>query len=92
MNAERAGRRILRACVRGEAEVILSIPAKFAVRFNTLFPEATAEILALANGILPSGKGQNSAAKTGAQSFSQASPSWVTTLNEQAAQNNNQVA
>src|SRR5581483_12063238 len=30
MNAERAARRIVRACVRGEAEVVLSVPAKIA--------------------------------------------------------------
>jgi len=46
MNAERAAQRILRACIRGEAEVVLSLAAKFAVKFNALFPGITADMMA----------------------------------------------
>jgi hypothetical protein len=92
MNAERAARRIVRACIRGEAEVMLSLPAKLAVKFNALLPGITADIMALANRVLPSAQESETTVKTGKQSFSDVSPSWVTALNEQAAENNNQVA
>ena len=92
MSAERAARRIIRACVRGEAEVVLSFPAKAAVKFNAMFPGLTAEILALGNGMLPSPHGSDTAAKTGKQSFSQVSPSWATTLTERAAESNNEIS
>ena len=91
MNAERAARRILRACIRGEAEVVLSLPAKVAVKLNALFPGLTADVLALADRMLPSTEKASTDVKTGKQSFSDVSPSWVTALNEQAAESNNQV-
>jgi NAD(P)-dependent dehydrogenase (short-subunit alcohol dehydrogenase family) len=91
MNAERAARRIVRACVRGEAEVILSVPAMAAVKFEAIFPGITADLLGIVNQLLPSADGSNKTAKTGKQSFSDLSPSWVTTLNERAARSNNQV-
>src|SRR5205807_654261 len=91
MNAERAARRIVRACLRGEAEVVLSVPAQVAVAIHALLPGITADALALANTLLPMAKGSEKEVKTGKQSYSEASPSWVTTLNERAAANNNQV-
>jgi hypothetical protein len=76
--------------MRGEAEVVVSVPAKVAVKFNALFPGITADIMAIADHLLPAPKGDTTA-NTGKQSFSEVSPSWVTTLNEQAAESNNQV-
>ena len=92
MNAERAARRIVQACVRGDSEIVLSLPAKLAVKFHGLLPGTTAELLALANRILPSAEPFQTEARTGRQSTSQASPSWLTKLNERAAESNNQVA
>jgi NAD(P)-dependent dehydrogenase (short-subunit alcohol dehydrogenase family) len=93
INAERAARTIVRACVRGQAEVVLSLPAKVAVKFNGLFPSVSPSLMALANRFLPSANGspQEKEAKPGKQSYSRVSPSWVTTLNEQAAEANNQI-
>jgi NAD(P)-dependent dehydrogenase (short-subunit alcohol dehydrogenase family) len=91
MSAEWAARRIVNACVRGEAEIVLSLPAKLAVKANAIFPGATADVLALVNMLLPSADGNSKEAKTGKQSFSEVSPSWVTTLNERAASSNNQI-
>jgi hypothetical protein len=92
MNATRAARTIVQACVRGEAEVVLSLLARLAVKFSALFPETTADIMAIANRLLPSPEKTDTSAKTGEQSFSKVSPSWVTQLNEQAAESNNQIA
>lgn len=85
-----AARRIVNACVRGDAELVLSLPAKLAVKFRGLFPEATAEALSWADRLLPAANGNN-VARAGSQSFSNVSPSWVTTLNERAAATNNEI-
>ena len=91
MNAERAARRIVHACLRGEAEVVLSVPAKLAVKFEALLPGITADALAIANSLLPSADKSEKQVKTGKQSASDASPSRITTLNERAAESNNQL-
>jgi NAD(P)-dependent dehydrogenase (short-subunit alcohol dehydrogenase family) len=92
MSAERAARQIVNACSRGDAELILSAPAKAAVRFAGVFPGITADLLSIANEVLPSDRGAGTEAKAGKESHSDASPSWVTGLNERAAKENNQVA
>jgi short-subunit dehydrogenase len=91
INAERAARKIVAACIRGQAELVISFPAKVAVKFNALFPGATADLLAGVNSLLPSGT-ETKEAKTGEQSFSTVSPSWLTTLNERAAESHNQIS
>jgi NAD(P)-dependent dehydrogenase (short-subunit alcohol dehydrogenase family) len=91
MSAKRAADRIVDACLRGEAEVILSLPAKVSVNVHGLFPGATTDLLGLANLLLPPPGGIGSDVRTGKQSSSSVSPSWITTLNEQAAQENNQL-
>jgi NAD(P)-dependent dehydrogenase (short-subunit alcohol dehydrogenase family) len=92
MSAKRAARRIVEACLCGEAEVVLSLPAKAAVKLHGLFPGTTTDVLGLMNVLLPPPGGIGSDVRSGKQSSSSASPSWITTLNEQAAQENNQVS
>jgi len=91
MSADRAARRIVQACLRGQAELVLSVPAKLALKFHSALPGITAGILAFANGMLPSAAKSETEAKTGRQSTSTVSSSWITALNERAAENNNQV-
>jgi short-subunit dehydrogenase len=92
MSAARAARQIIDACAKDKAEVVLSLPAKVAVKFHGLFPGATTDLLGLINRVLPAPGGIGKDARTGRQSFSKVSPSLVTTLNEQAAKENNQIA
>jgi len=92
MSAKRAARQIVNACQRGDAEVVLSLPAKLAVKFHGLAPATTASFLSLVNRMLPPPGGIGTEVRTGEQSFSDVSPSWLTTLNERAAQRNNEVA
>lgn len=92
INARRAAGRIVNACIDGESEVVLSLPGKFAATMHALFPGATTDLLGLINVLLPWPGGISSDVRTGKQSSSKVSPSWVTTLNEQAAQANNQVS
>jgi NAD(P)-dependent dehydrogenase (short-subunit alcohol dehydrogenase family) len=92
VSAERAAREIISACRRGRTELVISVPAKLAVLFDTLLPEVTSNLFALANKLLlpgPGGIGEREA--KGKESESALSPSWLTTLNEQAAVRNNEI-
>jgi NAD(P)-dependent dehydrogenase (short-subunit alcohol dehydrogenase family) len=58
MDAERAASQIVRAIKRGDASVTLSLTALAAERFHGLFPGVTAQLLGLANRLLPKGANQ----------------------------------
>ena len=92
VSAENAARQIVRACKRGDAELVISVPAKIAVLFEALFPEAMSQMLAIANRVLPDAGGVGTERRKGRESTSSWSPSWLTTLNEEAALRNNEVA
>jgi NAD(P)-dependent dehydrogenase (short-subunit alcohol dehydrogenase family) len=90
-SAERAARQIIAACKRGDAEVVLSLPAKLATVLHGFFPGWTADLLGLANRLLlPAPGGIGSAHLPGKESASQLSPSWLTTLSDRAALRNNE--
>jgi hypothetical protein len=90
MDAGRAARQIVNAARYGCAELVLSLPAKLAVKLHGVAPGLTAE-LGLANGLLPGPGGIGTGVRTGQQSSSEVSPSWITALNERAAEQNNEV-
>jgi NAD(P)-dependent dehydrogenase (short-subunit alcohol dehydrogenase family) len=95
MMAERAARQIVAACRRGEAEVILSTQAVVAIRFRQLFPELFADLSGLVNMLLPGARGEDSIGARrarGKESESEWSPSVLTTLTENAAERNNELA
>ncbi|MGB8508058.1 MAG: SDR family NAD(P)-dependent oxidoreductase, partial [Pyrinomonadaceae bacterium] len=91
IKAERAARQIIAACRRGDAELIISMQAVAAVKFHALFPEATADMLALAGALLPAPGGIGTRRAKGKDSESALSPSPLTALNESAARNNNEM-
>ncbi len=91
VSAENAARQIINACKHGRAELVISIPAKVAVLFDSLFPEAMARMLAAVNQFLPGPGGVGTERMKGRDSASSWSPSWLTTLNEEAAVRNNEV-
>jgi hypothetical protein len=90
VSAESAARRIIAACQRGEAELVFPWHTKLAVTFDALFPEASAAILAFINRLLPAPGGIGTARARGRESQSELSPSFLTTLGDQAAQRNNE--
>ncbi|HVG32989.1 MAG TPA: SDR family NAD(P)-dependent oxidoreductase [Pyrinomonadaceae bacterium] len=92
MQAERAARDIISACKRGDAEITLSVQAQLAVRFHGLFPGLTADLLGLVNRLLPAPGGIGRLRAKGKDSQSAISPSWLTALNEAAAERNNEMA
>lgn len=91
IQAERAARQIVAACRRGDAELIISTQAVLAVKFRALFPEATADILALVNRLLPGPGGIGRKRAKGKESESALAPSLLTALNDAAAVRNNEV-
>jgi short-subunit dehydrogenase len=91
MSAERAAKQIITACKRGDAEVVLSLPARLAVRFHNLFPELTADLLGVINHLLPAPGGIGAERARGSESESALSPSFLTSLGDRAARENNQL-
>lgn len=91
IKAERAARQIVDACKQGRAELVITIQAKMAVMFDALFPEASAELMALVNRVLPEAGGIGEESAKGRESTSSWSPSWLTRLTEEAAMKNNEV-
>jgi NAD(P)-dependent dehydrogenase (short-subunit alcohol dehydrogenase family) len=92
MDAESAAREIVAACRRGDAEVVLSAPAKLGVAFHGLFPGATADLLGLVNRLLPRAGGIGTARAKGRESESPLSRSVLTTATRRAARENNETA
>jgi short-subunit dehydrogenase len=92
MSAERAARRIVRACQAGEAEVILTLPARLAVLFHGMFPGLTADFLSVVNRLLPGPGGIGTSRALGKDSESALAPSWLTALSDEAARRNNEIS
>jgi short-subunit dehydrogenase len=90
ISAETAARQVLNACRNGTAEVVLSIPAKIAVKLDALFPELTSKLLSVTSAVLPEEGGIGTGRARGRDSHSSIAPSWVTSLGQQATARNNE--
>lgn len=88
MSSTRAARRIVDAIEKGEAHVVLGLPAKVALLANGLFPGLIARAMTVVNWLLP--KGQDRTSKLGKDSESFFVPSVLTTATERAAVRNNE--
>ena len=91
MSGERAARQILAACRRGDAEVILSLPAAVAARVHGLAPGLVSRLMGITNRLLPRAGGSDTRSWKGRDSESAVSPSVLTFLNERAAARNNEI-
>jgi NAD(P)-dependent dehydrogenase (short-subunit alcohol dehydrogenase family) len=90
VNATSAARAIVSACARGDAELIISIPARIAVMLQTLMPGWFDDLNALVNRfVLPEPGGIGTARAKGYESRG-ATPSLLTALPDQAARENNE--
>lgn len=90
VSAETCARAVLDACRKGQAELIVSVPAKVATLFYGLFPALTADLLVLANGLLP-GPGIDEQRTLGKDSETPLSQSVLATLTDEAAHRNNEI-
>jgi len=92
IGAERAARTILRAVRRGDAEVILSLPAKLGVWVHGVLPGLTSDLLAMTNLVLPSPGGAGSRGVPAKAIVPPPAPRALTFLNDRAAERNNEIA
>jgi NAD(P)-dependent dehydrogenase (short-subunit alcohol dehydrogenase family) len=93
VDATAAAAQIVDACRHGDAELVISWPAKLAVVANAVMPEAVAMTMNLANQMLlpaPTGAAGDQA-RSGWQSPSSWAPSKLTRLTERAAAENNEL-
>ena len=92
ISAERAARQILDACSRGDAELVITIPAKLAVLARTLAPELFSDAMSLVNRVLPRAVGsEGDVAESGRLAGSNRLSSTVLAPMYAAAQKNNEL-
>ncbi len=91
VSAESAAAQIIKAVKNGDAELIISIQAEILAKMNALFPELTADILGIANRLLPSAGGIGEKRASGLESASSAAPSFLTAKIDAASEANNEL-
>ncbi|MFO0852666.1 MAG: SDR family oxidoreductase [Gemmataceae bacterium] len=92
VSAEGAARQILAATARGDAELVITLPAKLAVIAQAVAPGLVADVLGLVNRyVLPEPGGVGPARVKGRDSRGRL-PDAVTTLSDRAAAANNETA
>ena len=82
VDADRAAEKILAACRRGQASLIIGLPARAAIIGNALFPSLTGEIMKLVNRVLPGPVGvEGDELKSGREAgVERRAPGWLTRL------------
>jgi len=90
MSAERAAKAIIDALVHGDAEVVLSIPARIATKLYGLAPNLVDEVFGLVARLLPASNTDRRTVE-GKDAESSLSPSVLTTLGDAAARRNNEL-
>jgi short-subunit dehydrogenase len=91
ISADRAARRIVRACESGSSQLVLGLPAKVAIKLNALFPAVSSAISAMVSRALPGPGSSGDQKAKGADSASPLTESWLTSLDKRAAKRNNQM-
>src|SRR5213596_3214356 len=90
MNAERAARKILAACRRGQPSLTLTFAARGMILSNALFPNLTGHTMKLVNRFLPgSTTAEGDEARAGGE-IPRRIPHWLTRLADRATENNNE--
>jgi len=92
ISADRAARQVVNACELGKSELILSLPAKLAIKLHAVFPGLTIPVLSSVSQLLPSANHGPDYKKKGSESESGITRSWLTALDQKAAVKNNQIA
>lgn len=92
-SAESAARQIINALKHGDAELVITVPAKVATVVHQLFPEFTADVLSLMNRFLPAParQGEENLRLRGYQSETESTHSGFARLSDEAAQDNNEI-
>ena len=90
MNANRAARKILSACRRGQPSLTLTFAARGAIVANAVFPNLTGYAMKIVNRFLPdAGDEMGSQSRAGSQ-IRRLTPQWMTRLADRATTKNNE--
>ena len=90
MNVERAARKILAACRRGQPSLTLTLAARAAIAGNAIFPNLTGQAMKLVSRFLPgSTTSEADEAQPGAD-LPRLIPRWLTHLADRATERNNE--
>ena len=90
VNAQRAARKILAACRRGQPSLTLTFAAHGAILGNALFPNLTGYMMKFVNRFLPgTSDEQGNQSRAGSQ-LHRLTPKWVTHLADAATARNNE--
>ncbi len=90
IDSSECAREIIDACRYGEAERIITLPAKLGAALQGVAPNLISELMAVANETLPAPGGIGEQRAQGKDSESTLSQSVLTTLTDQAAERNNE--
>jgi len=90
MNADRAARKILAACRRGQPSLTLTFAARLQVVANALFPNLTGYTMKIVNRFLPSAGGEEGNQLRAGSQVRRLTPAWVTRLADRATRKNNE--
>ncbi len=90
MNADRAARKILAACRRGQPSLTLTFAARMAILGNALFPNLTGHLMKLVNRLLPKSTGADGNEPQPGSQTRRIIPDFVTHLADEATMRNNE--
>jgi NAD(P)-dependent dehydrogenase (short-subunit alcohol dehydrogenase family) len=90
MNADRAARKILAACRRGQPSLTLTFAARGAILGNALFPNLTGYAMRLVNRFLPKASGAEGNQLRRGSEVRRLIPDWLTRSADKATARNNE--
>jgi hypothetical protein len=90
MNADRAARKILAACRRGQPSLTLTFAARGAILGNALFPNLTGYVMRLVNRFLPKPTGAEGNQLRCGSEVRRLIPDWLTRSADRATIRNNE--
>jgi len=90
INADRAARKILAACRRGQPSLTLTFAARGAILGNALFPNLTGYMMKIINRCLPGAADEAGNESRAGAHVPRLTPRWLTRLADGATQKNNE--
>jgi NAD(P)-dependent dehydrogenase (short-subunit alcohol dehydrogenase family) len=90
MDADRAARKILAACRRGQPSLTLTFAARGAIAGNALFPNLTGYAMKIVNRFLPEAGGEEGNRSCAGGHLPRRAPEWLTRMADQAVARNNE--
>jgi short-subunit dehydrogenase len=90
MNADRAAKKILAACRRGQPSITLTFAARGAILGNALFPNLTGYMMKVINRFLPGAADETGNESQAGAEVHRLTPRWLTRSADRATEKNNE--